>query len=362
MSARKPGETISQYAIRTAWETGHFWNPDSLNGSNITQEDLAILSPEDPVVVAAMISMAKADTARYTRHVLDKHGRTPSFDGEIGPAIQAMVSEPNGRCPVPDFAPPPGVSFAFDDPYMQLVVERMQLDAVLGASKAFGSGNWKGCHQVGQFHSASIGVDVAGLPVFLQGVFKTVLSNVQRAYAGVGLLFRFILEGRDMLSGESFSGNINSEMSFVNSSDGWIGLAIVGQGETCGSKIWCKFLNTYKGGSDNASIITQWTTLIKHELGHNCGRSHTNGGVMNPSIVNGLPVDWVANDPSTSWLKAQFGGVPVPIPGNVPAPPVPDPPNTVEQQLQALRVEIAVLKAVDTFTLTEIRKLKEKAR
>lgn len=350
---RLPGETISQFAIRTAWLTGHFWNPELPEGLNIKQEDLALLKPEDPVVVAAMISMSKMDASRYTKHVLDEHGRPPSFDGVIGPAIAAMVSEENGRCPIPDFVPPPGTSFAFDDPDLQLVVERMQLDSVM---PAFGSGNWKGCHGVGQFHSASIKVDSSGLPSFLRDVFLTVLKNVRLAYAGVGLLFRFIDQaGNDLVTGEAFSGTINSDMSFVSSSSGWIGLAIVGQGETCGSKIWCKFLNTYRGGSDPAAVITQWTTLIKHELGHNCGRGHTSGGVMNPSIVNNLPTEWGPNDPSTAWLKQQFGGVPVPIVGSTPAPPVPVPGDSVQKQLRDLQVANAVQDATLAWCVAKLK-------
>jgi len=109
---RHPGESISQFAIRVAWETGHFWSPENPDGHNVQQEELAFLQPTDSVVIAAMISMSKVEPARYTRHVLEQHGRAPQFDGVIGPAIQAMVSEVNGRCPVPDFAPPPGVSIA----------------------------------------------------------------------------------------------------------------------------------------------------------------------------------------------------------------------------------------------------------
>lgn len=355
MPQRKPYETISQFAIRTAWETGHFWSPDNPEGANLQQVDLALLKPDDPVVVAAMISMAKSDMTRYTRASLNQHGRLPDYDGVIGPAIEELVTA--GRCPVPDFAPPSGVSFSFDDPDLQKVVERMQADA---AMPAFGSGNWKGCHNIGDFHCASIGVDESGLPGFLRPVFQQVLKNVQSAYAGVGLLFRFIdVSGKDMLTGESFSGNINSDMSFVNSSSGWIGLAIVGQGENCSSKIWCKFLNTYKGGSNDAAIIQQWTTLLKHELGHNCGRSHTNGGVMNPSIVNGLPTEWVPEDPSTSWLKGQFGGVPVPIPGGSPEPPSPSPTPSIEQRLLNLEIKNVVNEVTMRWCVEEIKKLKE---
>lgn len=350
---RHAGESISQFAIRVAWETGHFWSPTNPEGQNVKQEDLALLKPDDPVVVAAIISMSRMEAARYTKHVLDQHGRQPQFGGEIGPAIESMVSEENGRCPVPDFAPPPGTSFLYEDPALQAVVERMQADA---ASPAFGSGNWKGCHQIGQFHCATVGVNTSGLPSFLQSVFLEVLKNVQRAYAGVGLLFRFLQNGKDMLTGEDIGANINTEMSFVNRSDGWIGLAIVGQGETCGSKIWCRFLSTYKGGSDTASIVTQWTTLIKHELGHNCGRGHTTGGVMNPSIVNNLPTEWAPSDPSTTWLKGQFGGVPVPIPGGGPTP-KPDPPTTTEQLIRDLQVKNAVQDASINWLIAKVRAL-----
>jgi hypothetical protein len=48
---------------------------------------------------------------------------------------------------------------------------------------------------------------------------------------------------------------------------------------------------------------------------------------MNPSIVNGLPTEWGPSDPSTAWLKQQFGGVPVPIPGGNPDPPPGPVPN-----------------------------------
>ena len=353
---RLPNESISQFAIRVAWETGHFWSPANPEGQDVKQEDLKLLKPEDPVVVAAMISMTKMDATRFTKHVLDQHGRAPAFDGQLGPATVAMALEANCRCPIPDFAPPAGTSFLFYDPNLQAVVERMQRQA---SQPAFGQGNWKGCHEIGSYHCATVGVNTSGLPSFLKPLFLQVLKNVQAAYAGVGLLFRFIKDGADMITGESFAGNINTEMSFVGSSDGWIGLAIVGTGETCGGKIWCKFLNTYRGGSDDASILTQWTTLLKHELGHNCGRSHTNGGVMNPSIVNGLPVEWGSNDPSTGWLKGQFGGVPVPIPGVV-VPPVP--PNAPvpggsewQKQIRDLQVNDAVQNATLQWLVNKVK-------
>ncbi len=334
---RRPGESLEQFAIRKAWEYGHFWNPSNVNGANVKQSDLLTLRAKDQVVIEAFRSLALSDVTSYARHVFEIHGRPPQFDGHFGPALQAMVEDPAGRCPVPDFAPPPGVVFAFDDPSLQQVVEQMQ---ARGTQPALGNGNWQSCHNIGNAHCATVMVDMTGLPTFLTGIFGKVLTRVQKAYADIGLLFRFLdKQKKDMLTGDVFDSNVNIDMSFANSSSGWIGLAIVGTGETCGGRIWAKFLNTYKGGSTDEAIITQWTTLIKHELCHNCGFSHSNGGVMNPSIVNNLPPEWSANDPTTPKLTRAFSGVPVAVPGGGPTPnPGPTPPDmSIQAQIDSLR-------------------------
>lgn len=353
---RRRGETLEQFAIRKAWELGHFWNPRNPDGANVKQADLTKLTVADPVVVDAFRSLALSDTTNYAKHVFQVHGRPPEFDGLFGPALQAMVQDPAGRCPVPDYAPPAGVVFAFDDPYVQQVVEQMQQR---GIQPALGNGNWQNCHRISNAHCATVMVNPSGLPSFLQPVFKTVLTRVQKAYADVGLLFRFLdQQKKDLLTGEPFDSNINIDMSFVNSSSGWIGLAIVGTGETCGGKIWAKFLNTYRGGSSNEAIITQWTSLIKHELCHNCGFSHSNGGVMNPSIVNNLPPEWSAGDPTTPKLVRAFSGVPVAIPGGGPTPtPGPVPPDmSLQGQIDALRQQNLIQDIQLQYILKQIKK------
>lgn len=318
MPERRPNESLEQFAIRCAYEWGHFWSPDVPDGPNVRQQDLALLRATDPVVVQALVSLAKSNAVRYTRASLDTLGRLPHFDGQIGPAMTQLIMDPEGRCPIPDYAPPPGVVFAFDDPALQDVVTTMQARAVL---PALGVGNWQGCHQTSGIHCVSVMINPANLPSFVAPVFKRILQRVQAAYAGVGLLIRFIdQQKRDVLTGEEFTSNVNIDMSFVTSSSGWIGLAIVGTNQTCGDRIWCRFLATYRGGQSEESIITQWTTLLKHELGHNCGFSHSAGGVMNPSIVNGLAPEWSGDDPTTPKLRKAFSGTPVPIPG-VPGPP-----------------------------------------
>jgi hypothetical protein len=355
MPTRLPNESLHQFAIRVAWEYGHFWTPDNPEGALVAQADLKKLTVKDPVVVKALISLAKMDAKRFTEVSLDTTGRAPEFSGELSPAMESFLVQ--GRCPVPDHAPPPGVSFHFSDPHLQKVVERMQSNVML---PAIGTGNWKGCWGIGNFHSAIVRVDQSKLPGFLQPVFLEVLRRVQSAYAGVGLLFRFATGGKDLLTGDEIGNSSNTDMSFVSSSDGWIGLAIVGQNETCSSNIWCRFLNTYRGGNSPEDITTQWTTLIKHELGHNCGRGHTNGGVMNPSLVNGLPTEWGSSDPSTNWLKGQFGGVPAPIPGGNPDPKPDDPkpiPDSFQKQLDAIRLENIVQQTTIDWLVRKVRSL-----
>lgn len=342
MTTRKPGETIADYAIRTVWQYGHFWNPANPNGLNITQKDLSKLKVTDQVVIDAFRSFSRSDATLYAQHVLQTHGRRPQFDGILGPALQAMIDDPAGRCPIPDFAPPVGAQFAFEDASIQEVVVDMQRRVAL---PAIGVGNWKGCHNIGQFHCASCMVNPANMPTFLKPLFKQILGRVQAAYAATGLLWRFVDQNRmDLLTGQQFDGNINTDMSFVTSSSGWIGLAILGGGETCSGRIWNRYLATYRGGSTDDQIVMQWTTLIKHELGHNCGKDHTNGGVMNPSIVNGLPAEFGENDPTTPWLRKQFGGVPVPIGGGSPQPgPTPPPPMPTEARIRALEQRVDAL-------------------
>jgi len=338
ISDKRTDESLQEFAIRRAFQLGHFWNPANPNGLNVKQADLKNLSIQDQVVIDAFRSLALSDVTSYARHVFEKHGRAPNFDGQYGPAMEAMLFDAAGRCPVPDFAPPPGVVFAFDDPELQKVVEHMQANAI---QRATGNGNWEGCHGVGNAHCAIVQVNPGNMPPFLAPLFKTVITRVQKAYADVGLLLRYVdMSKNDILTGERLDTGVNIDCSFSTSSSGWIGLAQVSSNESCSGRLFQKFLSTYRGGNSDEAIITQWTTLLKHETGHNTGMSHTNSGVMNPSLINGLPPEWSATDPATPKLKKSFGGVPVAIPGS-PAPgPGPQPPvDPVQEQLDAIRIQ-----------------------
>jgi hypothetical protein len=357
---RRLNETLEQYAIRHAYETGHFWSRENREGWNIRADDLPNLTVSDPVVIRAFRSMTLADPFRYTKLVLRAHGRRPNFDGEYGPAVQTMVLNSQNRCPIPDNPPPPGVVFAFDDPDLQQIVLRMQDDAAK-PQQIGGRGNWRGCHgRAG--HTAIFRWDRSHLPAHLRPVFLKVLRLVQRAYAETGLLLRFTDEdGADLLNGDDLSGEtVNSQCSFVPAASGWIGLAIVGKNQRCSDTIWAKFLKTYRGGTSEQQVTNQWFTLIAHEILHNCGSGHTAGGIGNPSLITGLPMTW-RGDPSWRYLTQQFGGTAVPIPGDgggdgPDEPPVP--PSDVASQIRKMQIEMAVMDATVDWLVGQVKELR----
>lgn len=333
MRKRKPDEAFDQYVIGILWETGRLFE--------VPQASISKLGLRDQVVVDALIDLTKMHAYEFAVNTLDAHGRLPEFDGRVGPATVNFFEEviPK-RCPVPDYAPPKDVVFQFDDPDLQQVALAMQQ-----AEPALGVGNWKACHNVVDAHCATVMVDPANMPGHVRPHFKEILRRVQKAYADVGLLFRFLDQARkDLLTGDVVDSNINIDMSFVPRSDGWIGLAIVGNNQGCGSRIWAKFLATFTGGSTVEAIIQQWVSLIMHELGHNCGFLHTPGGVMNAVLINGLPGVWAPDDPTTPKARRQFSGVPVAIPGgggNPPKPPIP-PAGDVQSQLDDIKLRLSL--------------------
>jgi len=196
------------------------------------------------------------------------HGRPARCDGGIGPATKELMAQP--RCGCCDYGP--------------------------DVQPATGTGSWKRCHGIGNFHAARVYVHEGGMPGFLKPVFEEAWELNVAAYEKIGL--RWI---RTKSESEA-----NIDFSFVSRSNGWIGLAIVGSEQSCSSEIWCRFLSTYRP----SNILGSWTELIMHELGHNAGLQHTRGGIMNPIIITGLKPTW-KGDPSESVLKRYYGGEPI---------------------------------------------------
>lgn len=158
-----------------------------------------------------------------------------------------------------------------------------------------GVGNWNGCHGIGPFHCASVRF-LNNPPAHVAPHMETIWDRVVDAYTEIGLLFK-----RD----DTAPSNI--DISFVQPDGGWIGLAIVGARQGCQDQIWARFDKNYSP----PNLVSEWTTLMKHELGHNCGLSHSQGGVMNPYIIPGLPVSW-NDDVSAPSLRQRFGGQTIP--------------------------------------------------
>jgi hypothetical protein len=301
--------------LQSTWKVGGFWGADNPDGWNVQYSQLPTMPIDHPVAKQALRDRSIAQVTDYALAAFVAHGREPVFDGEKGPALETMLDTP--RCYVPDNVPPPGMALSLSgDPALAEVVGRMRDDL-----PAVGSGNWANCHQVGNFHSATVLVNMDGIGDHLKPVFIKVLSNVKQGNSAMGLLFRFIndADNRDLHTGETWSGRINIDFNFVVRSSGWIGLAIVGQNQVCGDRIWSRYLSTYRP----SNIVSEWTTLVYHELMHCMGSGHLSGprNKMNPSIVRGLPPVWDRSDGSYEWIVDKYGGQPVG--GDTPPPPPP---------------------------------------
>lgn len=288
-----PDDIPEQLIIRRLWDTGYFCHPANKNGHNVQESDLPSLDLKHKAVKKAIALYQGFDAnAEILSLSPEFHGRSIIPDGEIGPATRTLLTL--DRCAIPDFFP-----------------EGQETEAA-----AIGNGSWANCHGFDGYHAAVVGMDMENRPQHLQGdVLTEVLKWTQSSYDEVGLrwIFRDNATGRDVITGDRVDSRLNTRFEWVRRSNGWIGLATLPSGALpCQhGEIFNNYLATYTGGYTQEDIINQWGSLVKHELGHNTGRDHTSGGVMNPSIINGLPRSW-RGDPSYNWLRSRFGGEPIP--------------------------------------------------
>lgn len=244
---------------------GHLKRPF---GEQREVNDLDSLTLNSQIVRDALESYQSFHTEPLERIALGIFGTGGKLvTGELDNPTKQLLS--TARCDCPDYS-------------------SMEMEA--------GNGSWDGCHNIGMFHCATVQF-MNNPPAHVAPLFDTIWERVVDAYAEVGLLFK--------KAGPSDF--VNIEVTFVELGGSTIGLAIVGQNEGCQSQIWARFAPSYKP----ANVLSEWTTLIKHELGHNCGLQHSQGGVMNPYIIAGLPVSW-KGDVSYTLLANRFGGTPIP--------------------------------------------------
>jgi hypothetical protein len=275
--------------IRKLWNLGHFHNPAHLTG--VTEINLPKLKLTDPVVRTAIQSYQEFMANDFDALSLQEHNRIGIADGQIGPATEKLFEVE--RCGYPDYHE-------------------------AGAAMAMGVGSWPANCRPGEWpntHTFSVQVDKTNMPSFLgakndpNSLFEQCWVRVRQAYADIGIVF----------IREDNNPKANTLVTWQRGS-GWIGLAIVPSRPGCSTRIWAKFDISYRPGD----LFNQWCRLLAHEWCHNMGLSHTRGGIMNPSIVNGpfTATAW-RGDPSFPALAKFFGGQPVklddsPIPGPTP--------------------------------------------
>jgi len=269
--------------IQLLADTGHLHAP--FGDTRSVQDHVDNLKIGDRAVRLAIESYQDMHSFSAESFVAKHYPRRLSaamrVDGQLGPAMLELMEQP--RCQCKDYDLPKEESYEVEE--------------------AQGSGNWRGCHGIGNFHSA-IAKFHSNYPVpsFLAPHFDTIWEGVVSSYAEVGLLW----------TRDDNASRPNVDVYFVRPDGGWIGLAIVSNRETCSGKIWAKFDKNYRpGGGDTAVLINRWISLMKHEFGHNCGLSHSRGGVMNSYLLGGLPISW-KDDVSYPLLKQRFGGEPIP--------------------------------------------------
>jgi hypothetical protein len=266
-----------QQIIKLLFDTGHLNYPGGVLRAAWCKESLDELTLTDRDVRSATASYQDMMSASMEALCLKHHFRSARADGVIGPAFRELLRQP--RCGCPDYG-------EVGDHYHPLIGEPKQ-----------GSGNWPGCHNIGDFHAAKVYIDDRLMPSFLKPVFEEIWGRVEKAFQEIGLQ---LIRTENKEEAEIVA-------SFVRSGRGWIGLAIVGRGKGCGSQIWCQYSAAY----NPRNTIASWVELLMHEFGHNLGLLHTSGGVMNAYLITGLPPTW-DGDISRPILARLYGGEPIP--------------------------------------------------
>lgn len=274
--------------IEKLWRTGHFWNSAKPNVLNVKYEGLDKLLLTDPVVLEAISSFQEMD-ANVASLVHSFHGRSLEPDGDIGPATDAVLGFK--RCPVPDYLPPPGAHFYFDDPWLQRIVESQQ-------AFAMGSGSWPSCDpQRPGVNSFRVNLDTMRIPEIVKGYLDKSLEAVSAAYAEIGCAVRYILDGDPK--------DCEISKRFESLSGSVIGWNEFPSPNSCGQVIQGRLATRY-----TPADYRYWANLECHETGHGVGLNHGNGSIMNPSILLVWPLTWRGSY-SFANLKRWFGGEPL---------------------------------------------------
>jgi hypothetical protein len=286
-----------------AYRFGHSWNEAYPNLHNLDEASVAKMDGSEADAKSLLASWQQID-ANVERLVNAFHGRELEPDGEIGPASAAVMDMK--RCAMPDYAPPGHASFHYDDPELQAAVESYQRYA---AAYVGGSGSWPkaGCDpQRMGIHSTRVNIDTSAASTHQKGILKQACGYTEACEAEFGQAVRHIFDGD--------KSQCETDTRFQGIAGSVIGFCYFPEPDTCNQTVTCRIDNGY-----NPSAITLANLLTHEYKGHGDGLEHTNGGIMNPSIITYNPLTW-KGDKHESTKRRYFGGEPVP-PLTPPVPP-----------------------------------------
>ncbi len=245
------------------------------------------IADDDPRFIQAVKEYTEFHPDLFHRCCRKHNGVMGTHDGIIGPGSEEMFG--SDRCGEPD---------------------RPVFGKPAAATAEASARSWKkGCIPGWEdVHTFVVDVDKSNMPAFLgakddpNSIMEQAWELMRLSYWNIGLaVLRSDIDSR-------YASHVNSRMTFTNLRGSTIGLAIVGNNPKCGSTIWMK----YDRGYSPSDLVSEWSTLFRHEGGHNVGLSHFRGGTMNSSILRGLddPDQW-RNDPAFGQLEKWFTGVAV---------------------------------------------------
>lgn len=294
--------------LADAYKYGHAWNPSYPNLANIDAAAIAKMDGSERDAKDLIASRQASDINAAVLVAAFHNHRQIQYDGLVGPATLALVDTIE-RCPMPDFAPPPGAAFDFGDPQLNAAVESMQAwaEAYTG-----GNGAWpvSGCDPERKgMHSIRIRLNPAGAPSVWIANRDKIQAAIEASYADMGLSVRYLYDA-------SSAAEITKE--FTNLRGGTIGINYFPMGG-------CRVITGVLSRTYNPSDWRLHAELDGHEDGHGVGLQHRPGGRMNPSILLTKNVASWRGDPSEGDMTRMYGGVP--IPGTKPPVPPDGPPK-----------------------------------
>jgi hypothetical protein len=245
-----PVQVDKDRLLEKLYLTGHFWGNPELR--DVKQADLPKLALDHKLVKRAIASWQALD-ANFDGLALLRHLRNIIPDGDVGPVTVTMMDIP--RCPMPDFAPPPGAAFDYGHEGLNEAVRSYQIFAEYKG----GSGSWPKCDpQRPDVHSTRVNLTTANASTHQKGILKEAVALVEKCEAEMGQSVRHIMDG-DAKEAEH-------DVRFEYIAGGVIGYAYFPTPDTCDQVVQCRIDNSY-----NPSAITFANLLVHEYKGHSDG-------------------------------------------------------------------------------------------